>query len=310
LAQGLCFPNPRAGLPSRGSMAADGASRLSDRLDPNRPKWEDLRDSSAEDLLDSQDLPGPPLHSNSYIETPEPSFDLEDGGVSGRLQHATALEGQPVLLVPAALAVVPESVQAVPAGPEGAQQLTVESFPVKSPLSAGAPEFIPMFTPIAIPTEHVIEEETQEADDEDATLDPAAVAAPAASGPVRHRIRGKRRPPPTQTAERATGSSRQKRRRNDEESEETRDAGGEMPPASEEEWQRRISKRRAVVSNVKETPEYKAMADSRGAGEHSGSPAPTTPDPNDRTISKRRWESEVMQWRTAVRQWPAPEDAN
>lgn len=299
-------------------MAADGATTLSERLDPNRPDWADLRDSSAEDLLESQDLPGPPLHCNSYIETPEPSFDLEDGGVSGLLQQATTLHGQPLLVVPG-LTAMPETWQAMPDVPEdallGSHNINGH---VKSPLSASAPEFIPTLNQpslIAVPAEQEIEEDTQEADDEAATIDPAgaggtptAVATPSGSGSVRHRIKGKRRPPPTQTAERAAGNSRQKRRRNDEESEETRDAGGEMPPASEEEWQRRITKRRAVVSNVKETPEYQAMLNSRD--QHPSSAAPTTPDPTDREISKRRWESLVMQWRTAVRQWPPPPDAD
>lgn len=56
-----------------------------------RPSWADLRDSSCEDFLDSQPAPPPLLHTDSYVETPEPSFDLPGGSVLCNLQAATAL---------------------------------------------------------------------------------------------------------------------------------------------------------------------------------------------------------------------------
>lgn len=316
-------------------MPGDGATTLGDRLDPNRPKWEDLRDSSAEDLLESQEHPGPPLHSNSYIETPEPSFDLEDGGVSCRLQHATDLHGQPVLAnTNANLAPVPEAGPqfGLPGGthplmayPNGNAALPVETTAIKSPLSAGAPEFIPMLhqaSLVALQTEHLQEQHAEEQADDEGAAVAADAAAPGAavSGPSNKRIRGKR-PRLTQTAERTPVNSRPKRRRNEEEESEDigggaapaaapADAGGEMPPATEEEWQRRIAKRQAVVGNVKETQEYQAVLASRARSAEEGSAAPTTPDPTDRRISKRNWETRVMQWRTGVRQWASPAEPN
>lgn len=77
-----------------------------------------------------------------------------------------------------------------------------------------------------------------------------------------------------------------------------------VPEASEEDWQRRTEKRQAAVVAVKMSPEYLAYAATRHQQGHVlAAPVPGTPDPNDRAVSKRHWEEEVRQWRTALRQW-------
>jgi len=67
-----------------------------------------------------------------------------------------------------------------------------------------------------------------------------------------------------------------------------------MPTASDEEWQKRISSRHASVELVKNLEEYsRCLA--------SGRQLPPAPDATDRTISKRRWEEQVMHFRHAVK---------
>ena len=68
--------------------------------------------------------------------------------------------------------------------------------------------------------------------------------------------------------------------------------GRGLADASEEDWQRRQETRRAIVASIKDSPEYLAL---------QASCRPATPDPNDRTISKRSWETQVMRWRNALK---------
>lgn len=71
-------------------------------------------------------------------------------------------------------------------------------------------------------------------------------------------------------------------------------------------WQRRSEKRRAAIAIVKGSMEYKALAE-RGKLQRIRSKRSSrlrhahTPDPADRSISKRRWEEEVRLWRVALR---------
>merc|ERR1712232_457587 len=62
-----------------------------------------------------------------------------------------------------------------------------------------------------------------------------------------------------------------------------------MPAASEQEWQTRASKRHAAIELVRKTEEY-------GCCLASGCQPPVAPDANDRSISKRSWEVEVMKF--------------
>ena len=68
---------------------------------------------------------------------------------------------------------------------------------------------------------------------------------------------------------------------------------------TEEELQRRHKKRANFVRHVKTTSEYDSMSWYRQAG----IPTPTTPDPDDRHISKRRWELQAMHWRKSLRNY-------
>eukprot|EP00929_Paragymnodinium_shiwhaense_P066145 TRINITY_DN3314_c1_g2_i1.p1 TRINITY_DN3314_c1_g2~~TRINITY_DN3314_c1_g2_i1.p1 ORF type:complete len:334 (-),score=63.03 TRINITY_DN3314_c1_g2_i1:159-1106(-) len=72
---------------------------------------------------------------------------------------------------------------------------------------------------------------------------------------------------------------------------------------------RRLEKRRAIVAQIKDTAEYKALqrrggkgkAASAGKGKRKGGlQRITTPDAEDKSISKRSWEGLVMNWRKTV----------
>jgi len=74
-----------------------------------------------------------------------------------------------------------------------------------------------------------------------------------------------------------------------------------MPEATEEEWQHRIELREKSVTVVKATPEYRWFAEARA--QNKGVDAePHTPDPRDRTVSKRHFKYLVQQWRCALYQ--------
>mmetsp|Transcript_50326 Transcript_50326/g.93055 ORF Transcript_50326/g.93055 Transcript_50326/m.93055 type:complete len:324 (+) Transcript_50326:66-1037(+) len=75
--------------------------------------------------------------------------------------------------------------------------------------------------------------------------------------------------------------------------------GGE---ATEEDWQRRIEKRRGAISNFKEGAEYQAYSAKRSRGDPAVMQVPGTPDPEDREVSKRSWETAVAGWRNLVKE--------
>ena len=57
---------------------------------------------------------------------------------------------------------------------------------------------------------------------------------------------------------------------------------------------RRQIKRQAAVAAIKNTPAYIVV---KARGRRS-----PTPDPEDRTISKRSWERSIMEWRKNLRE--------
>ena len=63
----------------------------------------------------------------------------------------------------------------------------------------------------------------------------------------------------------------------------------EVQVITEADWQRRVSHRCATVRYVKSTWEYKASA--------ANSSRPSTPNPEDRDVSKRVWEKSIKTWR-------------
>eukprot|EP00927_Polykrikos_kofoidii_P042530 TRINITY_DN3653_c0_g2_i1.p1 TRINITY_DN3653_c0_g2~~TRINITY_DN3653_c0_g2_i1.p1 ORF type:complete len:344 (+),score=40.03 TRINITY_DN3653_c0_g2_i1:80-1033(+) len=72
---------------------------------------------------------------------------------------------------------------------------------------------------------------------------------------------------------------------------------------SRKDLQRRVEKRLAALELVKATPEYKEMVAGRQTNKRCKSTDPRTPDPEDSTVSKRKWEADVALWRHGVRKW-------
>ena len=61
-------------------------------------------------------------------------------------------------------------------------------------------------------------------------------------------------------------------------------------------------KRQEIIQCIKLKSSYKEYALIRDRGEELPCEVPGTPDPQDESISKRKWESLVSKWRAALRQ--------
>jgi hypothetical protein len=83
---------------------------------------------------------------------------------------------------------------------------------------------------------------------------------------------------------------------------EEQDAGFHaMPEASEEEWQHRAETRQRAILAGKDTPEYQWYSELK-RGERREEGDPLTPDPLDRTVSRRHWKYAAQQWRIMLKQ--------
>jgi len=87
--------------------------------------------------------------------------------------------------------------------------------------------------------------------------------------------------------------------------------GEGLPEASEEVWQHREDKRRKIVEMVKASDAYQLLESHRRkpGGRAAGASAPRSPDPSDRSISKRKWETSIAAWKAELRNWSAHEEA-
>jgi len=86
-------------------------------------------------------------------------------------------------------------------------------------------------------------------------------------------------------------------------SEERQDNGKarmEMPELTQEEWENRRATRERAIAFGKATPEYARYCEVLELGEPEASEL-ATPDPLDRSISKRQWKYIVQLWRTALK---------
>ena len=64
-----------------------------------------------------------------------------------------------------------------------------------------------------------------------------------------------------------------------------------QPNQDERAWERRLAKRRDCVNRMKQLEVYRLMSEADDGG------APRTPDPRDRSLSKRHWEATVAKWK-------------
>jgi len=74
----------------------------------------------------------------------------------------------------------------------------------------------------------------------------------------------------------------------------------DMPEATEEQWEHRAQQRMRAMEIVKESKKYQLYCET-GKGCGSGeSDEPKTPDPHDRSVSKRMWKFLLREWRDAL----------
>ena len=82
------------------------------------------------------------------------------------------------------------------------------------------------------------------------------------------------------------------------------------PHASEDDWNHRIQHRKNSVAAIKATKEYVKFDEERSDPNFSYVEAlPTTPEPIDRQLSKRDFESQIMNWRRNLRQWKTKDES-
>ena len=74
---------------------------------------------------------------------------------------------------------------------------------------------------------------------------------------------------------------------------------------SEEQWARRIDRRMRALELGKRTKEYRWYSEQKREDSE-----PLTPDPTDRSVSKRTWKKFVTKWRNAVEQRYLEADAS
>lgn len=130
------------------------------------------------------------------------------------------------------------------------------------------------------------------------------------SAPVRPRARKPRLRP---RAPAATELTRKRSR-----DEDAPPAQASIPEVSEEVWAHRFKKRKICVENIKARSEfrYSEVVERRQQLLQSSSapalvPCPRTPDPNDRSVTKRGWEHAIIAWKDDLRSFigvqPEPE---
>jgi hypothetical protein len=270
------------------SVRTSGAT-IRDQLPSDRPDWADLADTSQEDLEDSP--PPPPRIDTqlSYLAASQDNLDNTQGDVLSQFASMGRSSGV-------------GNNATVDAAAAASNGVTAHNSTATASTSASgwqpnlsAPSFVPNNILSSLP----IVDEGAEA----SAITPSGrnSTAGAARPYIRRRITGKRR----SSQDLLSGASPAARRVRTNDAmglSDERDPSvpGDLPPASEEEWQRRATKRTAAVEQIKSSAEYKAFK-MHHARTPSATPAPRTPDPTDRTISKRAWESGVMKWRTEIR---------
>jgi hypothetical protein len=74
----------------------------------------------------------------------------------------------------------------------------------------------------------------------------------------------------------------------------------QMPWASDEEWQQRISKREKEVATIKSLQSYRLYIEVFPHDKRCDDD-PKTPDPCDKTVSKRMWKWNVEKWRLQLK---------
>jgi len=304
---------------------------------PMRPRWADIRDSSNDDSF-AEPLFQPPLATDSYREPPEASLENSRIGLNQWLRCASELKEAPTdfafLLAGAGTGAatageslsenpVPEEPEpkvpargragrrgarggagrgsARAARPSAASSVSGASGGSKEPEAHEAAAAAPAAAPASQAAAGSAMDAATESDE---ALDAALAHVDF--------LFGNETEADGDTSETGTGTASLKRtgQPGAQAPAGKRPRGGSdgsaplrrLPEASEGTWQRRAEKRQLSVTAGKATPEYAAYT-AAIPQEHRTSENPRTPDPMDRTVSKRQWDEGVRLWRLALRQW-------
>lgn len=300
-----------AAAPAAAPESASGGAQTRPLLRKSTVRWADLRDSSGESVSALHDTAEPlPVAEDSY-DAPGVFPEAHRAAIQ-KLDLASRIEVPRLAFAsfyPLEAATVPEAVDAtqelgsvgIAGVAVGAQESGQHA---ARRLNAAAPEFTPTLSEVCLASRS----------------QPLSHCASAAGPPPldqRQRQAARRR------GCRGSGSTRllgKRARASDAIGlEASGDWGGQrgdpeecpsLPPASEDDWLRRSRKRQEMVDNVKATPEYVAFvavkrrrlaASGDSGGTDAGTPSPCTPDPLDRSVSKRQWERDLAQWRVGLR---------
>lgn len=274
-------------------------------------RWADVEASEGES--DEEELAmvfAPPTTDDSYRGAPMAALEDSCGGLNRRLRGSAGLEGGPkdfTFLFESTQKVASDSEEAA-----GLREPLLEeastSTSATSSLKADAPEFVPTLTMVCPLVGFCGMTSIDEASVQEASFaTPQNHFEPNPQSPELLRLtpkEGRRRggvgrkrntPPAIQVPERKRTKSEERRLSPLEDAKPCKPQM-EMPEATEEEWQHRIKKRELAITLSKKSQEYQRfqqlkMNEEREEGE------PLTPDPRDRSLSKRKWKHDVDEWR-------------
>jgi len=257
---------------------------------PPRPCWADLADSSQEA---SQDRTLAPLLENSY-DAPALGVENSKDGLNGRLAESMHLKSAPKDFSFLLNNIVEKVDNDAPNAASEVARVADDSSNSSAyrPFSSSAQNAFAQFS--------LAELLPQDPGHAGSTPNSSAVEEPApseqASAGSKRSKRGKRALSQIQ-------APAMKRTRDESASSTDTRATVPIPEASEEEWHHRIAKRDRAIATIKSSKDYILFTEARPNQDDRQEGEPQTPQSQDRTTSKRRWEYEVQQWRAALRQW-------
>mmetsp|Transcript_46810 Transcript_46810/g.100085 ORF Transcript_46810/g.100085 Transcript_46810/m.100085 type:complete len:353 (-) Transcript_46810:88-1146(-) len=289
-----------------GTACTDTASTASPAC-----RWADVEASEGESDEEWDMDFVPPTTDDSYRGAPLATLEDSCSGLNSRLKCAAELEVGPkdfTFLLDSTQKVAPDSEEAADlrhsALEEAQRELEAStSSPATSSLSANAPEFVPTMTMVC-PLVGIC---SVASTDEASFVTPQNHFAPDPYSPELLRLspkqgrnkggvgRKRNTPPAIQVPDRKRTKSEERRLSIPEEAKPNK-SQMEMPEATEEEWQQRIKKRELAITLSKRSHEYQRFQQLK-MNEEREEDEPLTPDPRDRSVSKRKWKHDVDEWR-------------
>jgi hypothetical protein len=273
-----------------------------------RVSWADLASDEEEDEAQQQLglalLSAPTCLDDSYREAPLQLLEDSRGGLNKQLAAAADLEAGSLDFA-FLLRRIPRPAVAAAPGDEASE----DPLPAWQP-NVHAPEFIPTLG-MTCPVVNVCCTGPAEAapgrwmapaggapDGSPTKLDTQAMETPEKGTEAARSFRKKKRPPTLQEPEKKRTRSEERQQQQPLPS----PGHHPMPEASEDVWMHRKEIREKAIALGKDSPEYRWFFDRKLQEEDREEGEPVTPDPRDRSLSKRQWKYTVQQWRVKLKQ--------